>query len=211
MSAAETAPLDLPEDLRNGEAAAEEVDEDEAVDELDALPGEAELPEAFEEVEAPAEATFDDELDDDVVVPAPVPVRPLAKRRKAPKPEKVRARTSRVVVRRVDPWSVLKLSLIFYLCVCLVLLVAGCLLWAGASAAGVVENIEGFVSDIGFDDFKFVPADILRASTIGGLVLVVAGTLANTLLAVLFNLMGDVVGGLKVTLAEDLRKPRRRG
>jgi hypothetical protein len=120
-----------------------------------------------------------------------------------------RARTSRVVMRRVDPWSVLKLSLLFYLCMCLVLLVAGSLLWAAASAAGVIGNIESFVADIGFDDFRFIPGDILRASTIGGLVLVVAGTLANTLLAVLFNLMADIVGGLKVTLAEDV--PRSRG
>lgn len=181
MSATETAPLAVPDDLRDAEAPA-----DEAVDELDALPGDPEPP--IDE--------YDEPVDD--VPAAPVPA------------AAARARTSRVVVRRVDPWSVLKLSLLFYLCVCLVLLVAGCILWAGASAAGVVENIEGFVSDIGFDDFRFVAADILRASTIGGLVLVVSGTLANTLLAVLFNLMGDVVGGLKVTLAEDVRKPRRR-
>lgn len=119
-------------------------------------------------------------------------------------------RTSRVVVRRVDPWSVLKLSLLFYLCMCLVLLVAGALLWAGASAAGVVGNIESFIADIGFDEFRFVPGDILRASVIGGLVLVVAGTIANMLLAALFNLMCDIVGGLKVTLAEDLPRARNR-
>jgi hypothetical protein len=135
--------------------------------------------------------------------PAPAPSPPSAAAPVA------RARTSRVVMRRVDPWSVLKLSLLFYLCMCLVLLVAGSLLWAAASAAGVVGNIESFVADIGFDDFRFIPGDILRASTIGGLVLVVAGTLANTLLAVLFNLMADIVGGLKVTLAEDV--PRSRG
>ena len=181
MSATETAPHAVPDDLRNGGDPA-----DEPVDELDALPGDPEPP--IDEV--------DDPVDD-------VPVAPAA-------PVASRARTSRVVVRRVDPWSVLKLSLLFYLCVCLVLLVAGSILWAGASAAGVVENIEGFVSDIGFDDFRFVAADILRASTIGGLVLVVSGTLANTLLAVLFNLMGDVVGGLKVTLAEDVKRPGRR-
>lgn len=182
MSATETAPVAVPDDLRNGGDPA-----DETVDELDALPGDPEPP--------------IDDVVDEPVDEAPAPPSGAAA---------ARARTSRVMVRRVDPWSVLKLSLLFYLCVCLVLLVAGCILWAGASAAGVVENVEGFASDIGFDDFRFVAADILRASTIGGLVLVVSGTLANTLLAVLFNLMGDLVGGLKVTLAEDVRKPRRR-
>jgi hypothetical protein len=151
-----------------------------------------------------AEPTDQDETE--ASAPAPEPEEPRAPQRlTAPK-----ARTSRVVLRRVDPWSVLKLSLLFYLCVCLVMLVAGALLWAGASAAGVIGNVEGFVADIGFDDFRFIPGDILRASTIGGLVLVVAGTIANMLLAVLFNLMCDIVGGLKVTLAEDVARPRKR-
>ena len=118
-------------------------------------------------------------------------------------------RTSHVVLRRVDPWSVLKLSLVFYFCVCLVLLVASVVLWAGASASGVVGNVEGFFRDAGFDGFEFAPAQLLKAFAIGGLILVLAGTLANMLLAALFNLMSDVVGGLKVTLAEDVR--RRRG
>ena len=33
--------------------------------------------------------------------------------------------------------------------------------------------------------------------------LVVAGTVANVILCALFNLMGDVTGGLKMTLQED--------
>jgi hypothetical protein len=119
------------------------------------------------------------------------------------------ARTSHVVIRRVDPWSVLKLSLLFYLCVCLVLLVAGIVLWAGASAAGVVENVESFFQDAGFDGFEFSAGVMLRGFAIGGLILVVAGTIANLLLATLFNLMSDVVGGIRVTLGEDLR-PRSR-
>jgi hypothetical protein len=117
-------------------------------------------------------------------------------------------RTSHVVLRRVDPWSVLKLSLVFYLCVCLVLLVASVILWAGASGAGVVENVEGFFQDAGFEEFRFAADQLLRAFVLGGLILVVSGTIANMLLAALFNLMSDVVGGIKVTLAEDVR-PRR--
>lgn len=113
-------------------------------------------------------------------------------------------RTTRVVLRHVDPWSVLKLSLVYYVAVFLVILVAGVLLWAGAEAAGVVGNIESFMVDIGFDDFTFVPGQLLSGVALGGLVLVVAGTVANVLLAALFNLMGDIVGGLKLTLQEDL-------
>jgi hypothetical protein len=113
-----------------------------------------------------------------------------------------------VVLRRVEPWSVLKLSLVFYLCVCLVLLVAGVVLWAGASATGVVGNVESFFQDAGFDGFTFSPGMLLRGFAVGGLVLVVAGTVANMLLATLFNLMSDLVGGVRVTLSEDLRPER---
>lgn len=112
-------------------------------------------------------------------------------------------RTSRVVLRRIDPWTVLKVSMLFYLSMCIVLLTSGMLLWAAASSVGVLENIENFVTSVGFDDFRFQATVILRASALGGLVLVVSGTFANVLMAVLYNLINDVVGGLKITLAED--------
>jgi hypothetical protein len=98
---------------------------------------------------------------------------------------------------------VLKLSLLFYLSSCLVLLVAGVLLWSAASSAGVIDNVENFITEIGFDQFRFLPGQILRASALGGLVLVVAGSCANVLMAVLYNLISDVVGGVKLTLVED--------
>ena len=117
-------------------------------------------------------------------------------------------RTSHVVLKRVEPWSVLKLSLLFYLCVCLALLVASVALWLGASAAGIVGNVESFFQDAGFEGFEFSAGQLLEGFAIGGLILVVAGTVANMLLAALFNLMSDVVGGVRVTLAEDLDAKR---
>lgn len=137
----------------------------------------------------------------------PPPVRPVADGDLDPRPVAARGRaprrSSRVVLGRVDPWAVLKLSLLFYLSLCVVLLVAGVLLWSAATSAGVVDNVESFISEIGFEDFRFLPGQILRASALGGLVLVVAGSCGNVLMAVLYNLISDVVGGLKVTLVED--------
>ena len=127
---------------------------------------------------------------------------------RAPSPPTARSarggRTTRVVLRRLDTWTVLKLSLVYYLAVFVVILVAGVLLWAGAEAAGVVGNIENFMVDIGFEDFTFVPGELLSGVALGGLVLVVAGTFANVLMTALFNLMSDVVGGVKLTLQEDV-------
>lgn len=126
---------------------------------------------------------------------------------KAPPPSTIR--TSRLVIRRLDPWTVLKVSILFYLSLCIVLLVAGVMLWLGARSIGVIGNVESFMDSIGFTDFEFRAGQILRGSALGGMVLVVAGTFGNVLMATLYNLINDVVGGLKVTLAEDER-PRHR-
>lgn len=113
------------------------------------------------------------------------------------------ARTTRVFLRKVDAWTVLKLSLVYYLALFAVILVAGILLWAGASAVGVVGNVEGFMIDIGFENFRFIPSRLFLGVALGGGVLVIVGTCANVLMAALFNLMSDVVGGIKLTLQEE--------
>lgn len=104
------------------------------------------------------------------------------------------------VVRHVEAGSVLKLSLAFYVCAWAVLVVAGILLWIAAEMTGVVTNIEQFMRDIGFAGFRFRAGLLLSAGALGGLVLVGAGTIANMLAAMLFNLLSDVVGGIKVTI-----------
>lgn len=113
-------------------------------------------------------------------------------------------------LRHVDPRSVAKLSAVFYLCACAVLLVAGLVLWIGAVATGVVGNVESFFRDAGFDGFRFAPVQLFRAFALMGLVLVAAGTAANVLLAMLFNLMTELVGGVRVTLSEDVPSEARR-
>lgn len=118
-------------------------------------------------------------------------------------------RRSRLIVRRVDPWTVLKFSALLYVSVYFVVLVAGVVLWSAATAAGVRGNVESFIGElIASDHFKFEAAKIMRASVIGGAILVVLGSLTNVLMAVLFNLISDVVGGIGISVEE--RPPRRR-
>lgn len=117
---------------------------------------------------------------------------------------RLRARKVRRVVRHVDPWSVLLLSLGFYLCLFVVLLVAGCVLWAIASATGTLGNIEGAIKDLfAFESFAIDGPKVFRASVLGGLVLVIAGSALNVLLCTLFNLISDLVGGIRVTVIEE--------
>ncbi|HET7721784.1 MAG TPA: DUF3566 domain-containing protein [Acidimicrobiales bacterium] len=117
-------------------------------------------------------------------------------------------RRVRLVVRRVEPWTVLKFSVLLFATLYLVFLVAGLVLWTAATATGLRENIEKFIGDlIASDDFKILGPTMMRASILGGLVLVVMGTGASVLFTVLYNLISDVIGGITVVFEE---RPSRR-
>jgi len=112
------------------------------------------------------------------------------------------------VIRRFDLWTVLRFSLLFYLSLFLILLVAGIVLWLVASATGVRHNIEKFIGDlIASNDFHFLGTQILRAAAVGGILLVIIGSAANVLMALLYNLISDVVGGIEVSVVEEDRRP----
>ncbi|MEQ8841538.1 MAG: DUF3566 domain-containing protein [Acidimicrobiales bacterium] len=117
---------------------------------------------------------------------------------------RLRARKVRRLVRHVEPWSVLKVSLIFYFCLWVILLIAGVILWSFAVGSGTVDNVENFVTELfALESFEFNADEIFRASAIGGLVLVVAGSGFTVLMAVLFNLISDLTGGVRFTVVEE--------
>ncbi len=118
-------------------------------------------------------------------------------------------RRVRLVVRRIEPWTVLKFSVLLFATLYLVMLVAGLVLWTAATATGLRDNVESFIGElIASEDFRILGPTMFRASVVGGLVLVVMGTGANVLFAVLYNLISDVVGGIVVVFEE--RPTRRR-
>ena len=131
--------------------------------------------------------------------------RPTWRERRA---EARRRRRARGVVRRIDPWSVFKVSLVFYIAMYCILVVAGVLLWSAATATGFRANVENFIAGlIESGEFRFVASELFRASVIGGAVLAAMGTGANVLFVVLYNLISDVVGGIVFVVEE---KPGRR-
>jgi hypothetical protein len=134
---------------------------------------------------------------------AAVPAAPARPRRSLFK-RRTRIRKVSRVVRRIDAWSVLKISLIFYALAYVVLLIAGVLLWNLAQTTGTVENIEGFVRELfGLEVFQIDGERLYRASWPIGVFLVVAGTGLNVTAAVMFNLITDLVGGVRVTVLEE--------
>ena len=97
----------------------------------------------------------------------------------------------------------LRFSLLFYLSLLVVWLVAGILLWVSASATGVIDNFEEFVEELfALESFRIKGSLLLTSSVIGGLVLVLLGAGANVLMTVIYNLTSDVVGGVEVTVLD---------
>ena len=131
------------------------------------------------------------------IVPKATAVERLQERR-------LRARKVRRLVRHVEPWSVLKVSLLFFFCIWVVVMVAGVLLWNAAVASGVIGDIENFTQEIfAFEDFQLEGDGIFRATAIAGLVLSVAATGFSVLLAILLNLISDLTGGIRITVVEE--------
>ena len=112
-------------------------------------------------------------------------------------------RRVRRVLRRIDPLSVLKLAMIFFACMYGVILVSSLLLWRAAISSGIVDDLESFVVDLGFKDFSFAPEQMFRALLFGGAGMIVVATFLAVLGAVLFNLISDLVGGLKISMIEE--------
>lgn len=133
----------------------------------------------------------------------------------------------------ISPWSVFKVSVLFYICLGLIVIVAGTLLYNAGRSVGTIEQAESFVSRMGAygecmptadvpedaefqeDDDKCSEGEVLvggftlddgtlfRAAAIGVGILVVAGSLGNVLLIVLLNLLNELTGGVRHTIIKE--------
>lgn len=107
------------------------------------------------------------------------------------------------VVREIDPWSALKVGLVFHLVIYLTLLVASVLLWSVASATGTIDNIERFLESFGWESFQFNGLALFFNVLFLGLLGVVLLTALWVLGAMVFNLITDLVGGIRVSVLEE--------
>lgn len=142
-------------------------------------------------------------LDRDDATPADRPVSTSSE----PRPQRrgpLRARQVHRIIRRVDPWSVLKLSLVFYLCVWLMVVITGVLIWGVAVGSGSVDSLEEFIARLlAFETFSFNADQIFRLFAMGSLIMVFLGTAVSAILSVLFNLISDLIGGIRITVIEE--------
>ncbi len=107
------------------------------------------------------------------------------------------------VIRDIDPWSVFKVGLIFHFVVYLIVLLASVLLWSVASATGTIDNIQQFMKSFGWESFQFEGGQLFVNVMILGLLGVILATAVLVLAATVFNLITDLVGGIRVTVLEE--------
>ena len=122
-----------------------------------------------------------------------------------------RVRRVRRLVRHIEPWSVLKVCLVFYLCVWGLLVIATRMLWSAAEEAETISKVESFIEELfALETFTFDSAQIFRIFVLGGLVLVVGGIGVTVVLVILFNLISDLTGGIRFTMVEEETAVRQR-
>lgn len=132
--------------------------------------------------------------------PAPMPIPAQIPRVLGRKP---RVRKVTRVVRHVDPWTVFKIALVASAVLYIIMLTAGVLLWNVAFATGTVDNVERFFESFGWESFTFNGGEIYHAAWIAGLFGVIGLTGLAVLAATLFNLITDLVGGMRFTVLEE--------
>jgi Transmembrane domain of unknown function (DUF3566) len=111
-------------------------------------------------------------------------------------------RRVRRVLRKIDPWTVLKVSLIFNAIAGLIFVLGVWVLWSLAIQRGIPEQITDFFSNFAL---VFTPEGELyfRVVVLLAVIWVVSFTGVLTLGAVLYNLISDVVGGVEYIVLEE--------
>ena len=110
-------------------------------------------------------------------------------------------------IRRIDPWSTLKVSLVLSVALFFVWMIAVALLYLVLGGMGVWSKLNSNVGDL-LNNTGSSAADLVSSGTIfGGAVLVglvniVLLTAAATIGAFIYNLTTDLIGGVEVTLAD---------
>jgi len=113
------------------------------------------------------------------------------------------ARRMEQAIVRVDPRSVLSLSLGFLWRMVVIGVGLGLLFWVGAYVTGTAGSIDNFIQELsGYPSLSVLGFQGLLVALVLGLCFVVGGALVAVLAVVVFNLASDLGGGIKMTVTE---------
>jgi len=118
--------------------------------------------------------------------------------------QRYEARKVRRLIRHLDPWSMLKLSLLVSLCMWLILMIAAVILWTVASNAGTIESLEDFVnSSLSLQDWTLDGDFMFRQFGLITLLLALGFAASVVIATLVFNLISDIIGGVWISVIEE--------
>ncbi|MCU0260514.1 MAG: DUF3566 domain-containing protein [Ilumatobacteraceae bacterium] len=112
-------------------------------------------------------------------------------------------------LRHIDPWSTFKVALLFSAVLYGVLLTAGVLLWNVANETGTIDNVERWFTQFGWETFELDGGEIFSQAWVAGLFAAIGLTGFAVLSVTLFNLVSDIIGGVRMTVLEEEVVERR--
>jgi len=125
------------------------------------------------------------------------------------KPRAVRRAKLRMV--RLDPWSVTKVSFLLAIAFGVMCVVAVFLIFSILAASGLWDNVNSTIQNLVKQKEPFDVKEYVGMDRVMGITLLIAAinvvllTALATLGAFIYNMAASLLGGLEVTLAEDLR------
>ena len=120
-------------------------------------------------------------------------------------------RRVRRIIRKIDPWTVLKVSAVFWAVIGLALVIGAVIFWAVVERSGMPHRLTEFMIEItlieeGSQPFANVE-QFLRVAIFGSVVWWVVMTGGSVAMAIIYNLVSDVVGGLEIVVLEETLNP----
>jgi hypothetical protein len=120
-----------------------------------------------------------------------------------------RTRKARLIVKRIDPWSVFLYSVVASIFIGVATLVAVGLLYAVLSKLGVISSLNTLIGDVTAEPgaasepaHLFSAGKVMTFATLIAALDVVLITALATLGAVLYNVCAALTGGIEVTLSD---------
>lgn len=128
---------------------------------------------------------------------------------RSPRRSTPRARRMNLSLTHVNAWSVAKVTFILSIAGAIIEVLAAALVWLLLDAVGVFDQLNNIVSSTGLaaDSLNlssvFSLSTVLSVVTILAIVGVVLVTLLATIIALLYNVISALVGGVHITLGDD--------
>ena len=117
-------------------------------------------------------------------------------------------RSDELTIAKIDPWSILKTSFLLSIALGIATVVGVIVVWFVLDGMNVFGTVEDFLIELGAERFlsllEFVRLPrVISYATIIGVGNIVILTAISTLIALLYNLIATLVGGIKVSLMDE--------